>query len=403
MKGIFSNFSLRRGNTDNVFRMTLSAYPEYTHDIKRQSEQILGQRMLMSASTSFLGYGTQAFMLRNTASTLMLAAWVVALLVVESTNGTVAYIISRQSTSDVSRKNLIYFLIAGLGCVGSVWGAVVLMPGVSEQPTQLLVQSMGLAVAGIMGVYNLNLHRICLAAFNVGLGSGLVYGWLVLHTVPMELGIASIAVTFMCQIYGTAARRLVHGMLISNAINCKIAKELETANLELTDMTERLQKIAATDPLTGCLNRRAFSIEMQKELERCKRTGTVFCIIALDLDHFKSVNDQFGHAGGDKVLITISTILQNEMRAVDAIGRWGGEEFMCLLTNADQSAGRKKAEAIRVAIARTPIQVEEGFVNVSVSIGVATYRPGVSIDELIKTADDRLYEAKRSGRNRVCS
>lgn len=173
-------------------------------------------------------------------------------------------------------------------------------------------------------------------------------------------------------------------------------------------LTEELEHIASTDPLTRLYNRRVFLKWCERELLRSHRSGVPFSLLMVDLDHFKRVNDNFGHQTGDEVLCAAVERMQDSVRGIDVICRWGGEEFAVLLPNAPVEATRIVAERIReniqkvtLSAARTPAQVCEAF-QLTVSIGAATYRDlDDGLAAMFQRADKALYEAKSAGRNRV--
>ncbi|RVU38359.1 GGDEF domain-containing protein [Hwanghaeella grinnelliae] len=162
------------------------------------------------------------------------------------------------------------------------------------------------------------------------------------------------------------------------------------------------ETLATTDPLTGILNRRAFLEAAEAVHRNAFRAGTEYCIISLDIDHFKQINDTFGHAAGDTVLIALCDLVQNLKRAVDVWGRVGGEEFALAVPATGKEGGLHFAEKIRTEICRT-IKMHEGSdTAVTVSIGVATGgHVEEPIDAVIERADQALYSAKNGGRNKV--
>ncbi len=173
-------------------------------------------------------------------------------------------------------------------------------------------------------------------------------------------------------------------------------------------LTEELEHIASTDPLTRLYNRRVFLKWCERELLRSQRSGIPFSLLMVDLDHFKRINDNFGHHTGDEVLCAAVEKMQDSVRGIDVICRWGGEEFAVLLPNAPLEATRIVAERIReniqkvtLSAARTPEQVSEAF-QLTVSIGASTYRDvDDGLSAMFQRADRALYEAKNAGRNRV--
>jgi diguanylate cyclase (GGDEF)-like protein len=157
---------------------------------------------------------------------------------------------------------------------------------------------------------------------------------------------------------------------------------------------------ASMDPLTGMFNRRGFSEATARVIEREANAGRPVTVLIFDIDHFKSINDRFGHPAGDEILKLFSTIVINTLRISDLSGRIGGEEFAALLP-CSLEEGVLAAERVREAFEASGIAVDEGPVDTTVSIGVAGGPAGTELEVLLAAADTALYQAKRSGRNRV--
>jgi diguanylate cyclase (GGDEF)-like protein len=157
---------------------------------------------------------------------------------------------------------------------------------------------------------------------------------------------------------------------------------------------------AAMDPLTGMLNRRGFAEACARVIEREAQAGRPVSVLIFDIDHFKSINDRFGHAAGDELLKLFATMVMSNVRISDLSGRIGGEEFAALLP-CSLEEGVLAAERVRMAFASAGITVEEGPVDTTVSVGVAGGPAGTELEVLLAAADTALYQAKRSGRNRV--
>jgi diguanylate cyclase (GGDEF)-like protein len=166
--------------------------------------------------------------------------------------------------------------------------------------------------------------------------------------------------------------------------------------------TRELARQARTDGLTGLANRRRFFELAEAELARAERYRSKLSVLMIDIDHFKEVNDAYGHSTGDQVLRELGALCTGVLREVDTVGRVGGEEFAILLPETDLAAAREVAERLRAAVAAHRVQRPEGLpVAITVSIGVAASEPGRNLDTLMSRSDSALYEAKRSGRNRV--
>lgn len=159
-----------------------------------------------------------------------------------------------------------------------------------------------------------------------------------------------------------------------------------------------IEEISLTDQLTGLYNRRHLDAVLEKNSQMAERYHIPFSVFIIDIDHFKNINDTYGHQVGDYVLQSLSEILKSQCRAVDTLGRWGGEEFLFILPNTKESEAAIAAEKMRKAIELFPMK---RIGNKTVSIGVSEYHDNVH--ETIKRADDALYQAKTQGRNRVCT
>ncbi|MGM0645881.1 MAG: diguanylate cyclase [Thermodesulfobacteriota bacterium] len=165
----------------------------------------------------------------------------------------------------------------------------------------------------------------------------------------------------------------------------------------------RLTHMAATDELTGLYNRRRFFELARAEFSRAQRYGSPMTVFLLDIDHFKKVNDEYGHDAGDIALRAVAVCIANQLRSLDVLGRLGGEEFVVLLPETHQAEAEQIAERIRSVIEQTPIPLPKKHIFTTVSIGVAEYTEDIQdIDTLISRADAAMYRAKRNGRNRVC-
>lgn len=158
---------------------------------------------------------------------------------------------------------------------------------------------------------------------------------------------------------------------------------------------------ALIDPLTGLPNRAAWSERLEHEIKQWQQHGNTLSLAMLDLDHFKRINDNYGHLAGDKVLKIIATVLRKRLRGPDFIARFGGEEFVLLMPATPPAVGAKLLETLRAAIEACPFHFKGERVTITISIGLATFRAGEHSDLVLKRADQALYRAKNAGRNRV--
>jgi diguanylate cyclase (GGDEF)-like protein len=193
--------------------------------------------------------------------------------------------------------------------------------------------------------------------------------------------------------------------------------ELESKNMQLGDLVgelresrnvvtaknEELRELAERDPLTNLYNRRAFFERLDSEFSGLQTSGSDLCILMLDIDHFKSINDNYGHGAGDEVIQGLAEIMQSELRGNEVAGRYGGEEFCVLIPDADIAIGARVAERLRLRIEEQAAgRVPQLDRLVTTSIGVASAAGGaVDGRRLLDQADEALYASKENGRNRV--
>ncbi|WP_087745575.1 MULTISPECIES: GGDEF domain-containing protein [unclassified Acidovorax] len=166
-------------------------------------------------------------------------------------------------------------------------------------------------------------------------------------------------------------------------------------------ITRELRHLAEMDPLTDVFNRRAFLTLLEKAISSAHRIQSDLSVLAIDLDHFKMVNDTCGHKGGDDVLRHFVGLASGCLRNEDVMGRMGGEEFVIFLPNASRAGTLSVAERLRALVASQPVLTDRGPIHLTVSIGATQYLPGDSSDALLQRADDAMYLAKAHGRNRV--
>jgi len=180
---------------------------------------------------------------------------------------------------------------------------------------------------------------------------------------------------------------------VNNKLNQEIAQRIIAQNA--------LQEAAGTDPLTRLFNRRAMMERFDHEVARNHRNQLPFTVMAVDLDHFKSVNDTKGHAAGDSILVETGVRMKSMLRSQDAIARWGGEEFIILLPETTLQCGMIAAEKIRRRIADVPFYFNGEEIHVTASFGLAEFGRDSEIDQVLQAADNAVYSAKKKGRNRI--
>lgn len=189
---------------------------------------------------------------------------------------------------------------------------------------------------------------------------------------------------------------------ITNAELREANKVIEMKNSQLKQVLEQLELTAKTDMLTGLYNRRHMIDEIEKEVAKFSRHNKNFSLLIADIDFFKKVNDSYGHNCGDYVLKLVAETLRTSIRKMDTVARWGGEEFLMLLPETGVDGAELLAERIRKNVEKQAIHYHDAVFPITITLGLAVFSSKDKIDEVIKRADNALYDGKAKGRNCVC-
>ncbi|QPJ66075.1 MAG: GGDEF domain-containing protein [Candidatus Nitrohelix vancouverensis] len=180
--------------------------------------------------------------------------------------------------------------------------------------------------------------------------------------------------------------------------------KMDGLNSEMTSLCERLQKsesMVHVDVLTNIFNRSAYEIKINQSVKEFQRYHEAFALLVIDIDHFKNINDQYGHKAGDEVLVLVADTLKQAVRSTDEIFRYGGEEFVVILNKIDRKNALKLAEKLRAAIEKDYLVYKKQKLQVTISIGLAFINESDNEETVFENADQALYDAKRRGRNQV--
>ena len=193
----------------------------------------------------------------------------------------------------------------------------------------------------------------------------------------------------------------LRSLTLASARFSRLREKLTEKNRQLEASLRQIEELASHDQLTGVLNRGNLLKLVETELRRSERTAELFCFAMLDLDHFKNVNDTYGHPVGDQVLKKVCEIATQSVRGMDSVGRMGGEEFGILLPSTALENGRNTLDRLREAVGNHDWNSIAQGLSVHLSAGIAEYTPGDTLQSIAKRADDALYRAKQTGRNKV--
>ncbi len=219
------------------------------------------------------------------------------------------------------------------------------------------------------------------------------------HVGEMETSILSIEEKDLDNLFTKETAAL---MLKNRTLEAQ-AKDTEKRLQEQTEIIAELRSKLRIDALTGLLNRRAFENDLKKELAKIKRYKYPLSLVMVDIDHFKNINDSFGHRVGDKMLQKLAEVLKKGIRETDSAYRYGGEEFMIILPHTKGDEACRLAERLRnkIAVFRFLVKHPQTSIKITISIGVTQANQGEDVDEIINRVDSALYEAKNQGRNRT--
>jgi diguanylate cyclase (GGDEF)-like protein len=305
-------------------------------------------------------------------------------------------------TPDSALGTLQVLRAAGIGLLLSGIALISLLPTWRAVNQVLLVIAPVTAVAGNLYLvahgqsFELYAPEIYLALVWTFSVSGLTLR----HAIPSTAASTVLVSAYVAAAHPEQSEPLLHLLWVLSALAFGLLSAflLERRDRRLFAQRQRLERLAAFDDLTGLWNQRQIRERLAREIARCERTGAELSVIMLDIDHFKQVNDRFGHVVGDAVLAELGALLSEHVRNVDLVGRIGGEEFLVVLPETEQPPAVQVAEKLRLAMAEHAFSTGE---TQTASFGVAAYHAGDSLDDLLERADQALYGAKRAGRNRV--
>jgi diguanylate cyclase (GGDEF)-like protein len=221
-----------------------------------------------------------------------------------------------------------------------------------------------------------------------------------MNAAVLSLGFTVLILLVLAVLGGLMARRMILTNRQQISAAQKRIQEMERDKAELQSAREEMRHYAEHDDLTGLWNHRIILERLRQEVDRARRENTPLSVIMVDLDHFKKVNDSYGHRTGDLVLKVVGKILQRSVRSYDWVGRYGGEEFLLILPGSGFAGARIRAERLRKTVQEMPVLDGEVVIPVTASFGVAAGFPS-DWERLILAADAALYRAKENGRNCV--
>jgi diguanylate cyclase (GGDEF)-like protein len=267
--------------------------------------------------------------------------------------------------------------------------------GVSVRPVLLLPLALYAAARFSLRITTMVLTGVAFVILFVTKNGQQPFGELPVHDTAVSVQeVLFIMVVMSLGLAALLSQLRAHGRELEVRVQER-TEQLRTANAQL-------ERLAVTDALTGLLNHRALFDLLKREIERAHRHRRELAVIIFDIDHFKIVNDRYGHAAGDAVLRQVATIAEQAIRSTDTIARYGGEEFVLIAPETDKASALELAERMRDALRSAEIRIDDLSLQVSASFGVAMLHSNdKEPEQVFRRADEALYAAEASGRNRV--
>jgi len=289
------------------------------------------------------------------------------------------------------------------GLTGFGWGCALYVfdSGVMDQPFYLRFMILAAAIAFVMSTGTVFV-RVFLAYTLSIIGVVVIFTLSNTYVVPREalLTCTLLYTLLMVAVAIVNSRRIREAAADSLAV-LRLTIELNTKLETERELREAMSRLARTDDLTGIFNRRSIIEQLGIDMARSVRHGLPLAILMIDIDHFKAINDTYGHVTGDLALCTVAKSLQGALRETDVLGRFGGEEFLVILHTQKGEDALITAERLRESVEKNEVILSGNRVSITISIGIACYHPEEGKESLLARADAALYTAKHRGRNRV--
>lgn len=378
------------------------AYPLNTREpTEREAMRQLAVREIGAALSSPLASCLLVYILSGQADAHRVELWLACQLSFALSSLLLATLLLRRLDPASTRQKLVNVLLATLTLEGLTWGLAPVVLTTSD-PVLTVVTLTFVCVACSLSLHTLCLHRTAMVIFilSLMLPSALthVFGETRLDLI---MGFGALVVMGLCLFYGLMSGRMAREGINALVQSAMLADQLKSNNADLRTALRAIRQMATRDPLTQAYNRRALLEFLEREMVAQDRGGQSIGVLLIDVDHFKQVNDSFGHLTGDDVLKALCHRLDTLMRGNDFLARYGGEEFVCLVHVADEQQLLAAGERIRAAVADKPILSKPEPLHIQVSIGAAMRRRGEEGNALFSRADKALYKAKNAGRNQV--
>ena len=378
------------------------AYPLNTREpTEREAMRQLAVREMCAAVASPLASVLLAYTLSGQVDPQRLEWWLIAQVVFAMSSLLLAFLLRRKLDSSSARSKVVRYLMVSLTLEALTWGAAPVFL-IAADPVYNVLTLAYICVASSLALHTLCLHGPSMVLFLMCLMLPSTISHLTASdTLNLFMGLGALMVLGLSLFFGLISGRLAREGINASVQSAMLADQLKSNNADLRTALRAIRQMATRDPLTQAYNRRALLEFLEREMVAQDRGGQSLGVLLIDVDHFKQVNDTFGHLTGDDVLKALCHRLDNLMRGNDFLARYGGEEFVCLIHVADEQQLLAAGERIRAAVAEKPILSKPDPLHVQVSIGAAMRRRGEEGNALFARSDKALYKAKNAGRNLV--
>ena len=378
------------------------AYPLNTREpTEREATRQLAVREIGAAVSSPLASCLLAFALYGQVDSQRVEWWLGGQLFFAVCSLLLSFLLLRRLDSASARNRVLRMLFVTLTLEGLTWGLAPLLLATPDPIYNMLTLAF-VCVGCSLALHSLCLYRSAMVMFILCL----MLPSAILHLMDgtgldLIIGLGMTVLLGLSLFYGLVSGRLAREGINASVQSAMLADQLKSNNADLRNALRAIRQMATRDPLTQAYNRRALLEFLEREMVAQDRGGLPLGVLMVDVDHFKQVNDTYGHLTGDDVLKALCTRLDNLMRGNDFLARYGGEEFVCLVHVTDEQQLQAAGERIRAAVADKPILSKPEPLTVQVSIGAAMRRQGEEGNALFARADRALFKAKNIGRNQV--
>ena len=387
---------------------------QITHNVWVERARVCNDRLVAGALLSPLGIVLAAWLQSMAVGWKQALTWAALMAAAEAVVIFTGYYFKHNAQAQEDPTNWVRAMIACSGLLGFVWGLAVWFVWSGRDFLYYIT-----ILCVLVGVSNISMVimspvRRAMAAFSVAiLLPTLVHLAVTDNPIALEIGVGLIVMLVVQVRYATQLRDELIRQIDSSVRNvallgllshasrelAHVYSEMESKNAELKDAMGQLNQLVTFDQLTGCYSRRFILEELERQVSVSHRHDTPVTLIMFDLDHFKSINDTYGHAIGDRALLTAATAAQDQLRDGDMLARIGGEEFLIVLPMTQRDAAALLAERLRLTLASTRVDSGNGEIVLPASFGVAELQAHEDFSAWFRRVDAALYQAKASGRN----